>query len=399
MATHALSICHSPLIKGYLRHAYLFSILGTRDDYLPWTLSGNYTQLVFDPDPGWMPLDFYAPQGYTGTAFLCPFLDTQWMDRNIVKLCFGSASAFLDQVLKQGYYAAFTVDEYHVPGRAAYGRTHFMHRVLVFGVDADRFSVMGYDEAGKYGPSVFGRDQLDRAFCFAAGSLPDEGEISNFPPPTFDGTGSAAWLKQFVFSEAATSIEPNRIWLVRHLPALAQTLDPAPTLGMLSDYVSSADTSARVRMVVNYPNKVPPPGAGATDSAASRRVYGLQVYDALARWLEQTACEKRPLSLIPFHILLEHKQLMQMRLRFMEAESYLEPRLDFSERYRAVVKAAAALKLCILRRVARPRTESTAAAQAALESLRDRESQILSQVLESTRCDLPTPTVTDGGPV
>ena len=90
---------------------------------------------------------------------------------------------------------------------------------------------------------------------------------------------------------------------------------------------------------------------------------------------------------------------MQMRLRFMEAESYLEPRLDFSERYRAVVKAAAALKLCILRRVARPRTESTAAAQAALESLRDRESQILSQVLESTRCDLPTPTVTDGGPV
>ena len=63
MATHSLPICVSPLIKGYLRHAYLFSILGTRNDYLPWALSGNYTQLVFDPDLGWMPLDFYPPWG------------------------------------------------------------------------------------------------------------------------------------------------------------------------------------------------------------------------------------------------------------------------------------------------------------------------------------------------
>lgn len=35
MATHTLPICHTPLVKGYLRHAYLFSILGTRDNYSP----------------------------------------------------------------------------------------------------------------------------------------------------------------------------------------------------------------------------------------------------------------------------------------------------------------------------------------------------------------------------
>tara|TARA_Y100001960_G_scaffold332699_1_gene434262 strand:- start:2322 stop:2570 length:249 start_codon:yes stop_codon:yes gene_type:complete len=73
MATHSLPICYTPLLNGYLRHAYLLSILGTREDYLPWVLSGNYTQLVFDPDPGWMPLDFYAPQGYIGTTFAAPF--------------------------------------------------------------------------------------------------------------------------------------------------------------------------------------------------------------------------------------------------------------------------------------------------------------------------------------
>tara|TARA_B100000686_G_C15946318_1_gene551368 strand:- start:189 stop:395 length:207 start_codon:yes stop_codon:yes gene_type:complete len=64
--------------------------------------------------------------------------------------CFESASAFLEEVIAQGYYAAFAVDEYHVPGRTAHERSHFLHRVLVFAVDGDKFSIMGYDAAGEY---------------------------------------------------------------------------------------------------------------------------------------------------------------------------------------------------------------------------------------------------------
>ena len=398
MATHTLPICHTPLVKGYLRHAYLFSILGTRDDFLPWALSGNYTQLVFDPDPGWMPLDFYAPQGYTGTAFVCPFLDTQWLDRNLIRRCFRSASVFLEEILKQGYYAAFVIDEYRVPGRVAYQRTHFMHRVLVHGVDDDRFSIMGYDQSGNYGSSVLCGEQLDKAFCFAAGSPPVDADVADSSQQAFDGSGSASWLKQFVFSEDATSIEPNRIWLVRHLPARAHSLDPLSTRDMLGDYLRGTDTSTRFRMVVNYPNKVPPPGQQVDDIPASRLVYGMRVYDAPAEWLKQIACQNRPLSMIPFHILLEHKQLMLMRLRFMEADHHIDPNLQFPERYRAVVNGASALKLVMLRRVARGQTASIATAQAALGSVRDRENEILSQVLENTTGGLPTLTTTDGGP-
>ena len=73
MATHSLPICHTPLLNGYLRHAYLFSILGTRGDYLAWALSGDYTQLVFDTYPAWIPLDFYAPRGTSEPLLPAPF--------------------------------------------------------------------------------------------------------------------------------------------------------------------------------------------------------------------------------------------------------------------------------------------------------------------------------------
>ena len=273
MATHSLPICHTPLLNGYLRHAYLFSILGTRGDYLAWALSGDYTQLVCDTDPAWMPLDFYAPQGYIGTAFACPFLDTQWLDRIIIGHGFESASVFLEEVIAQGYYAAFAADEYHVPGRAAHGRSHFLHRVLVFAVDGNRFSIMGYDAAGKYGSSFLDRAQMDKAFFFAAGSKHE----------AFDGTGAVAALKQCTFSQTTTSVEPNRIWLVRHLPERAHCIDPDSVLAMLSDYLNGTDTSARYRMIVNYPNKVPPLGHQIKDPSDGRRVYGIRVYEALVQ--------------------------------------------------------------------------------------------------------------------
>lgn len=167
---------------------------------------------------------------------------------------------------------------------------------------------------------------------------------------------------------------------------------------MLGDYPRGTDTSTRFRMVVNYPNKVPPPGQQVDDIPASRLVYGMRIYDALAEWLKQIACQNRPLSMIPFHILLEHKQLMLMRLRFMEADHHIDPNLQFPECYRAVVNGASALKLVMLRRVARGQTASIATAQAALGSVRDRENEILSQVLENTTGGLPTLTTTDGGP-
>ena len=386
MTSPPLPICPGPLIRGYLRHAYLFSILGTRDDYMPWALSGNYTQLVFDPDPSWMPLDFYAPLGYTGTAFACPFLDRQWIDRNLVNRCFITASAFLDDYLAQGYYAAFAIDEFYVPGRAAYQRTHFMHRVLVYGTTSGCLNIIGYDAAGNYAPSLMDRDQLDRAFRFDAD--PESEAYEPVPPgssrPLFTGSGSVTALKQYVFSEAATSAEPNRIWLVRHLPGQEPSFDLKGSLQMLADYVSSTDSSRRFRMVATYPNKVPPPQSDPPlDRSAYHPVFGMRIYDELIDWLDQAAAGQRPFSLIPFHILLEHKQVMHRGLQFMECCNVLRPERALAGGYQAVVDAAAALKLIMLRQVTRRQPGSSPTVRAALGALRDLETRTLSAVLEA----------------
>ena len=167
---------------------------------------------------------------------------------------------------------------------------------------------------------------------------------------------------------------------MRHLPERAHRLDPESVLAMLSDYVNGADTSVRYRMVVNYPNKVPPPGPQIDRPTSEQRVYGVHVYDALARHLGAEV--KESISLIPFHILLEHKQLMLTRLRYMEAGGHIDPSLELSQRYRTVVNAASAIKLSLLRRIARSRT-GTASTSTALGSLRDLECEILSEVIDS----------------
>ena len=374
------------MVRAYLRHAYLFSILGTRDDYLPWVLSGNYTQLVFDPDPGWMPLDFYTPHGYARTAFACPFLDTQWMDRNLALRGSGSASRFLADVLGQGYYAAFTADEFHIPGRAAYQRRHFLHSVLVFGHDGSRFRIIGYDAAGNYVASSVTRQQLDSAFCFAAGDDVADAQVprAGSRPPAFDGSGPSSQLRQYVFSESVFRVTPNRVWLVRHLPAQCLSFDIELAVQMLADYLAATDTSRRFRLLTMYPDKVPPPHVDASHPREQYRpAFGVRVYDELIEWLARVARGQCPFTIVPFHLLWEHKLLMHRRLQFFEDRNYLDPALGFSARYRAVVRAAAALKLNLLRRVSRQQLASSTTVPRALTDLRDLETETLEAVVEA----------------
>ena len=385
MTEPALPICHQPVIRAYLRHAYLFSILGTRDDYLPWVLSGNYTQLVFDPDPGWMPLDFYTPHGYTRAAFACPFLDTQWMDRNLAVRGSEAASRFLVDVLGQGYYAAFTADEFHIPGRAAYQRTHFKHSVLVYGYDGGRFSIMGYDDTGNYVASLIDRERMDDAFCFEAGGDDDrQPPRSRSPRSIFDGSGSAAELRRYVFSDSVSNVARNRIWLVRHLPAQRLPFDVELAVQMLADYLTATDTSRRFRLLTMYPDKAPPPHVDASHPRAQYRpVFGVRVYDELIEWLARVARRQCPFTIVPFHLLWEHKLLMHRRLQLIEDRQYLDPARGLSARYRAVVHAAAALKLNLLRRVSRQQLTSSTTVPRALTDLRDLESETLEAVVDA----------------
>ena len=292
--TALLPLNEDPPVRGYLRHAFLFSILSTDDIYLPWLFGGNYTQLVFDRDPGWMPLDFYTPLGYSGSGFACPFLDAQWIGRTLIEGGYGSLVPFLTESIDEGYYARLTVDEFYLPGRTSYRRRHFMHSLLVHGYDRGRglFLAAGYLANGEYGSTRVSFTELEEAFAVGLEPLESEdcdrgndGSGSDTGPRRFDGVGSRADLRRCMHSKRLSNVESNRVWLVRYNREARFELDFGAALEMLEDYANSARTPSRFASILTFPNKVYT--LGQTVPEREDLTFGVETYGCLQWWMEE----------------------------------------------------------------------------------------------------------------
>lgn len=332
-----LAVHTSPPIRGYLRHAFLFSILATRDSYLPWLYGGSYSQLVFDRDPGWMPLDFYSPLGYTGTSFFCPYLDTQWLARSLIDSGYGCVIPFLLDAIDDGYYARLAVDEYEVPGRAAYQRRHFLHSLLVFGYEGSDFHILGYNANGEYGSSRISFSQMERAFD---GDPQGAGDRVPLPAP---GVHAPAHLHD----KGIGAAELNRLWLIRYDEGARYRFDAAASWLMLEDYCAATTSPSRFASIASFPNKVYALGQEIPEE--EHLLYGVDVYAGLVWWLGEVSAGRREFDIIPFNILSEHKAVILQVLEFMEANGHLDPSARASERYSLVRAQVAQLRLLMLR--------------------------------------------------
>lgn len=332
-----LPINTSPPIRGYLKHAFLFSILATRDSYLPWLYGGSYSQLVFDRDPGWMPLDFYAPLGYSGSAFACPYLDAQWFGRSVVDGGYGSVTPFLLDSIDDGYYARLVVDEYGVPGRAAYERRHFLHALLVFGYEGSDFHILGYNANGVYESSRISFSQMERAF---SGGSPGPSGSSTPPAP---GVHAAARL----YDKGIQAVDLNRLWLIRYNEEARYRFDVTASWRMLEDYCAAAATPDRFASIISFPNKVYALGQEIPEQ--EDLLYGVDVYEGIEWWLGEVAAARREFDIIPFHILWEHKAVILQLLEFMEADGHLDLSVRASERFAQIQAQVAQLRLLMLR--------------------------------------------------
>ena len=380
--TAVLPLNEDPPVRGYLRHAFLFSILATDDLYLPWLFGGNYTQLVFDRDPGWMPLDFYSPLGYSGSGFACPFLDAQWIGRSLIDGGCGSVVPFLIESIDDGYYARLTVDEFYLPGRTSYRRRHFMHSLLVHGYDRGRglFHVAGYLANGEYGSSPVSFTELEEAFAVGLGPLePGDGDRNEGKPRRFDGVGSRADLRRCMRSKRPSNVESNRVWLVRYNREARFELDFAAALEMLEDYANSAPTPARFASILTFPNKVYTLGQPLPER--EDLTFGVETCRCLQWWMEEVLGGRREFDVIPFHVLWEHKKIMVSRLEYFERNGYLDPSLALSARYREIEARAAHLRLLMIRCRMKQDRKLLARSLARVGDLREEEEVVLAAVL------------------
>ena len=384
--TAVLPLNEDPPVRGYLRHAFLFSILATDDLYLPWLFGGNYTQLVFDRDPDWMPLDFYSPLGYSGSGFTCPFLDAQWIGRSLID----SVVPFLIESIDDGYYARLTVDEFYLPGRTSYRQRHFMHSLLVHGYDRGRglFRVAGYLPDGEYGSSRITFTELEAAFAVGLEPL-EAGDCdgSGGKPRRFDGAGSRADLRRYMYSKRLSNVESNRVWLVRYNREARFELDFRAALEMLEDYGNSAPTPSRFASILTFPNKVYTLGQPVPDR--EDLTFGVEIYRCLQWWMKEVLEGRREFDIIPFHVLWEHKKVMVSRLEYFERSDYLDPSMALSARYREIEARAAHLRLLMIRCGMKQDRKLLARSLARVGDLREEEIEVLGGVLRAAGAAAP----------
>ncbi|MGV3137711.1 hypothetical protein ACEF06_14770 [Brevibacillus agri] len=264
-----------PPIFGYQFFAFPLCIVLQDKRSLPWLYS-NFIQVCFDkrPDPP-VPFTFYI-HDYT----LNPWLHVEHLQRGTMNIVQRNIVEFVRDCLLDGYYVYLNVDEYYIPERAVYQKSHLSHDVLVHGVDLqnETFQLLGFTD----------KQML--------------------------ATTSASFQ---AFAQAYDSIARidhqaicNRIYLYKIKETGAYAFDLALVQETLEEYLTSGNTSSRFRMVAN-----------PWDHCA----YGLDTYRCLQDYYERLLAGKAGFDVRHVHSLWEHKSLMVARIKYMQEHTdYLD---------------------------------------------------------------------------
>lgn len=270
---------HKPLIRGYLHHAYQLSVLGMQDRVKPWIFM-NFIQLVTDKDCFRYPVQFYMPdeQGYNWSV-LSPCFDYQILNRNIVMQYNLKFVDIVRNSIREGKYVYAYVNEKYVPGTwAAENNFNFNHMIMIYGINEElqRAYFWGYDQHRNFTERSIDYEQLQQAY------------VDN--KYDFQRTESRLFL-----------------FKIREDPGLNLSLELASVIEQL---IALRESKRVVKNVYDY-------------HAKFEYIYGLEVYQRviaiLRSVLENNRKDIMRSLMIPLHVLMEHKQVMVERLKYIES--------------------------------------------------------------------------------
>ncbi|PZD95004.1 hypothetical protein DNH61_15300 [Paenibacillus sambharensis] len=297
MSRRILAVSY-PLVSVYPKHAIPFSILSCYDSSQAWIYS-NYIQLrcsktflAYHPSDAF---DFFTlyPEFYEN-SFFC----SERVTADSLTNWYPYAVNFFVDCINRGLYLYTHVDEFWIPGTAAYQRKHFPHAVLVYGYDhaAGTLHIGGFDQV-KYSFREVAYDQFEAAI---------QGIVQHKHQPN-----------------SRHSDHHNFTYMLRTDGSSGYRLDLAWIADQLWDYLSSSNTSGRFRSIANQADDY----------------YGLAVYDKLEQYYEQEIRETHEVDLRPLFLLWEHKKIMLRRLAFLEEHGSLSYG-GFASPYTAVERKA-----------------------------------------------------------
>lgn len=253
-----LKIEANPIIGTYQSYALpLSALLANKPDVLYFVLN-NFTQLTYRKGKS-IPFNFYYPSFDSWTC-----VDIHDIIRgDYAKHWSLSVVDCVKRSIDNGGYVYSMVDEYYVPHRNTYQRSHFIHDILIYGYDEHTLCALGYDEHGHYVETTLSDKEFDDAFHAVQ-------------PGRYTVFFSYASYNQYHF-------------------------EPEFNLQMIRDYVESQPTSWIV------------PFTAVHREAA----WGMGAVLGMLEHSKQTIMEGKKLDIRFFNLYLEHKKLMDLRIRLL----------------------------------------------------------------------------------
>ncbi len=324
----------NPIITGYQYRAFPLSIIGTHAACFPWIFE-NFIQLRCSKS-------FEEPQ--RAFDFADPNLlynPTPWLATQRLEKAFSGDHAALQRLvidsLQNNHYVYLYVDEYFIPNRVPFGKAHIPHDILISGYDdaTATFEVAGFDEQGTY---------------------------------------QQTQVTYLQFQQATQATVHNQLWPVAHNQLLLLRLNSDACYSFALSHVKELLTAYLMSTIPSYPSVQTQP---VPDSA-----YGLEVYEMLQRYVQLGQEHHIEPETRPFQMLLEHKQLMQRRLAYLQTLGYLDQQTHLTQKYAEIAKVCLAARNALIKYQITDQERLLAKIQAHMITIQKQERDVLNELIE-----------------
>lgn len=271
MAKNVLKL-GDPVISTYTSYGTLTSVM--HKDLWPWIFN-NFIQIRYAH--GWGIFSFDSHQFLLST---CPGISFYNLPQEIVISKWGtSLKQVITEAIDMGYYLYIYADRYYLACTDYYQKEHLMHELLVYGYDLDQNLIYIADnlDDGKFIQTVCSLDELEKGYWTMSNEYSFWTEVRFLKP--IQNINYAIHVEQII-----TAME---------------------------NYLNSSETYDLVR--------------------DQKYDFGMQAIQRIFTDIEQAALVGEALDSRVFHLLYEHKLLMELRLSYLMEKSIIDRDETFME--------------------------------------------------------------------
>lgn len=227
----------------------------------------------------------------------------------MVKKGWSSVTKFIMDCIDSNYYVFLYLDQFYIPNSLVYQTRHFPHDSFIFGYDRwkKQFNIADFYKYSKYGFTTASFSQVNKAFR-------DEKLL-----------------------QASDQLEG--IVLVKPVKHDYFNFDVNAMRVLIEDYLQSKLTSKSY--TDNYRIEV-----GDTRNIW---VYGLKVYSYLIEFIDLLLQKKVQSELRSFQVLVDHKTLMQLRIKYLAENQLLSNADSIYQEYDLIVNESVRLRNMVIK--------------------------------------------------